>query len=97
MGSELAAFEAFTKSADVTGGVAEGEPDDFGISVSQRAFCGFPNDVWNFGGFVEYQEQAFAFVVEACERGWVFLRPRDHINAPSALAIGVFGEEAGCG
>ena len=35
--------------------------------------------------------------METCERRWVFLGPRNHINAPSALAGRVFGEEAGGG
>ena len=53
------------KSADVSCGVAKGKPDDFGVSIGKGTFCGLPDYVGDFGGFVEDQQQALPFVVKA--------------------------------
>ena len=96
MVGKFASGEAITETADVSRGVSESKPDDFCVGIGEGTFCGFPDDIGDFRSFVEDQEQAFAFIVEAGEGRRVFLGPRNHVDAPSALAIGVFGEKA-CG
>ena len=39
---ELATGETIAESADVSGRVAKGEPDDFRVGIGQCAFCCFP-------------------------------------------------------
>src|SRR5689334_8151514 len=78
--------EAITKASRVAGRVAEHEPDDLGVRIGGGAFDGFPDDIGDGGGFVEDDQQALAAVVHTGERFGVGLRPRDHINAPRALA-----------
>ena len=89
---EFTTGKAIAEPTDVSRGVAKGKPDDFGVSIGKGTFCGFPDNVGDFRGFVEDQEQALAFVVEACERRRVLFRPWNHVDAPSALSVGVLGE-----
>ena len=87
--------EAFAEPAGVAGGVAEDEPEDLGVGVDGCTFDGFPDDVGDGRGFVEDNEKAFAFVVEACECFGIGLGLGDHIDAPSAFASWVLGDEGG--
>ena len=75
-------------------GVAEREPEDFGISIGQGAFGDFPDGVGDFGGFVHNEENAFALVVKARERGGVLLGPRDLIDTPCAFARGIPAQQS---
>ena len=51
--SELTSREAITETTDVSCGVSKGKPDDFCVGIGKSAFCGFPDYVGDFGGFVE--------------------------------------------
>ena len=90
-----ATLEALTEPAGVLGWVAKGQPEALGVLVGEEALGGFPDDVFDLGGFIEDHELALAAVVKTGEGLRVGLGPGDHVDAPSAFALGVFGHEGG--
>src|SRR6185312_16918891 len=92
-----ASFEALTEAADVSGWVAEDKPENLCVGIGEGTFGSLPDYVSYFRSFIHDQENSLALIVKASEGGRVFLRPRDHVDAPCALTIWVFGEEGGGG
>ncbi|MNG08960.1 hypothetical protein D3C84_923540 [compost metagenome] len=85
--------EARPESAGVLRWVAECSPDDFGVLVGQRAFSYFPHQVRNGRCFVEDQQQAFAFVVQAGECLGVALRPGHGVDAPVLFVLRIRADQ----
>src|SRR6267142_1514207 len=79
--------EALPKPSGVPGRVAEGEPDDFGVLVGERAFGDLPNPVADCRGLVENHDDAPPLVMEPGKGLGVFFTPRDRIGAPQPLAL----------
>jgi hypothetical protein len=71
--SEASVGEALSKPILVAGRVPEHAPDDFRVRVRQRPGDRFPDNVGDFGGLVEEDEESLAFVVESLEGGGVIL------------------------
>ena len=92
----ISAGKQIAEPADVSVGLPKAS-QMISVSASVRRLLRFPRLCRGFRRFRRRSGQAFAFVVEAGERRWVLLGPRNHIDAPSALAVWVFGEEASGG
>ena len=90
---EAAAGEAFAEAAGGARGVAEGQPEQLGAGIGQRALDGLPHAVGDRRGLVEQGEGAPALVVQAGDGLGVVLRPGDGIDAPGAVVAGLRGIE----
>src|SRR6185312_6551238 len=63
----LVPSEAFPESPRVLGRVAERDPDNLGVFISQRTLRNFPDPVCNRRSLVVDDNDAFAFVVQSRE------------------------------
>ena len=92
----LKTSKAFSKTACVLSGVAEGQPDNLSILVSERTFCDLPYAISNCGCLIKNEYNSLALVMQTSKGFCVVLAPRHEVRAPRLFMVRVPDRDAGC-
>ena len=91
------AWEAFSETTSIAGGVAENTPYDFSILISKSPLRSLPYNVWDGRGFVKKHEYPATLIMEPGKSLCVSLAPWDHVHSPRSLVLRVTRVDGCCG